>query len=208
MAQLVGYLDESMKPVRDAKTGRVIGSDLRHHYVVAAVVLFEEDIDPVRKRLGEIRNRLGFPLHYSDLRSKKRRQEAIEAIDSVSEWDVYVFETAEPFRGKEHHVRAKILESAFMHLSTCEGVQRLVLETRSHPSGEFGQLDEKDHQVLHKLVNRGEVPADLEITHKGKSEPLLQVPDVVVGARSDHLCAADREAYAMVSHRVRDIKSV
>lgn len=208
MTQIVGYLDESMKPVRDAKSGKVIGSNPRYHYVVAAVVLLEEDTDSVRGSLVDIRTRLGFPLHYADLRSQQRRQDAIEAIDSLSEWDVYMFETEEPFRGSEHHVRAKILESAFMHLRNSEKVQHLVLETRSHPDGGFEKLNENDHRVLRKLINKKEVSADFRISHDGKSESLLQIPDIIAGARSDHLCAVDREAYAMVSHRVRDIKSV
>lgn len=206
MARLIGFLDESVKPVRDPRTRRV--SKTGRHYVMAGVVLFEEDADAVRSKLANIRSQLGHPLHYADLRSRQRRLAVIEALDSVGDWDAYVFETAKPFRGSEHHFRARVLESAFTHLSASEGVGHLVLETRSHPSGGFGQLDEKDHLVLRKLVNRREVPTDLEVVHQGKSEPLLQIPDVVVGARSDHLCAADREAYAMVSHRVRYIKNV
>ena len=206
MARLIGFLDESVKPVRDPRTRRA--SKTHRHYVIAVAVLFEEDADAVRSRLVNIRTRLGYPLHYADLRSRQRRLAAIEALDSVGDWDAYVFETAKPFRGSEHHFRARVLESAFTRLSTSEGVERLVLETRSHPSGGFGQLDEKDHLVLRKLVNRREVPTDLEVVHQGKSEPLLQIPDIVVGARSDHLCAADREAYAMISHRVLDIESI
>ena len=206
MARLIGFLDESVKPVRDPSTRRVSKTD--RHYVMAAVVLFEEDTDSVRSELVNIHNRLGYPLHYSDLRSQQRRKEAIEAIDSLNEWDVYVFETAKPFSGSEHHIRAKILESAFMYLSQSEGVQHLVLETRSHPDGGFEKLDENDHRVLRKLINKREISSDFRISHDGKSELILQIPDIIAGTRSDHLCSADREAYAMVSHRVREIKSV
>lgn len=206
---LLGFLDESKKPVRDPRTGRVSTSG--EFYVVAAAVVLSGDIEAIRAELREAVARLGFPFHYADLRSKSRRVDALDAVLSIEGWDAYVFETARPMsprNNSEHQMRAKALSAAFTVLSAEEGVSEFVLETRGHPIKQLDQLDQKDHQVLQRLTGTQKVPAGLQLRHADKGEPILQLPDLIASARTGHLCSVDREMYARLSHRVRRITPV
>lgn len=203
---LIAFLDESRKPVRDPATGRV--DSTATHYVVAAAVVLDGELDEIRTAVTEVERLLGYRLHYADLRSRRRRLRVVEALATVPGWDGYVFETARALhtRTSEHHVRAKVLTVAFSHLSNDVGVLQLNLETRALPQRGFRVLDDKDNQVLERLLSQKAVPADLRINHVTKSEVVLCIADVLAGARSDFLCGADREAYPLLAHRVRGIK--
>lgn len=205
--ELIAFLDESRKPMRDPATQRV-KDPRRYHYVVAAVVILNGDIPNISCQLRRIRDRV-CPLHYQKLRRFRRRVEAVEAIEGIDEWDCYIFETAQALpeaNFREHHVRAKTMEAAFTRLSSL-GILRAVLETRAHPE-KGSTLDLKDHQVLNKLKQRGDVPADFQISHEGKTQALLQLPDLLAGARSDWICEVYHDPYARISHRVRHTDSV
>lgn len=205
---LIAFLDESRKPMRNPATRRVEDPGL-HHYVVAAAVVFHGDISNTRQQLRQIRDRVDYPLHYQELRGHRRRVEAVEAIEKIEGWDGYIFETARALpeaNVTEHHVRAKTVEVAFSRLSS-QGIMRAVLETRAHPKKGF-TLDQKDHQVLKKLKLRGVVPADFQISHASKTQTLLQLSDLLAGARSDLICNVYHEPYARVSHRVRHTDTV
>ena len=56
-----------------------------------------------------------------------------------------------------------------------------------------------------KLIARGELRAETDLTHVTKSEPLLWIADVVAGARSDLLCGRDHATYPLLAHRVRRV---
>ncbi len=190
-------------------TGRPSGKG--EHYVVAAAIVIDGDVDTVRGSIANIERRLGYVLHYADLRSRQRRLAVLAELDQIASWDGYLFETARPLPARhhsEHHVRAKTLGAAFAFLGVDMGVSRIVLETRAAPKQGFTQLDEKDHQVLQKLLTRNTVPADLRIAHADKTEQILSLADVLAGARSDFLCLADLEAYPLIAHRVRGVESL
>lgn len=209
MTDLVAFLDESRKPVRDRGSGRV--SAQGEHYVVAAAVLIEGDLDAVRRRIRFMEADLGYRLHYSDLRSRERRRSALTALSAIPEWDAFVFETSRPLplrNSSEHHIRSRIVSAAVLRLGVGLGVSRIVLETRGMPLRGFGQLDARDHQVLQSLRDRGEAPTLMRMSHADKSEPLLAIADLVAGARSDALCWTDLEAFPLVAHRVRAIEQV
>ncbi len=208
MTDLIAFLDESKKPVRDPATGRPSGRG--DHYVVAAAIVIEGDTD-IRTAINEVERRLGFPLHYADLRSRGRRLAAIAELERIGGWEGYLFETARPLpvrRYSEHHIRAKTLEAAFTALHEVGGVSRIVLETRATPAKGFLELDEKDHAVLQRLLSREVVPGDFTIAHADKTERMLAIADVLAGARSDYLCFADQEAYPLIAHRVRSVKTL
>lgn len=208
MPELIAYLDESRKPMRDPATGHVSGRG--EHYVVAAAVVIEDDMD-LGEAIAGIEERLGYRLHYADLRSRERRLAAVTELAEIAGWDGYLFETARPLPSRhhsEHHVRAKILASAFTVLSADGGVSRVSLETRATPKKGFTQLDKKDHQVLQKLLTQKMVPADFGISHTDKSEPLLIIADILAGARSDFLCMADQEPYPLIAHRVQQVEQL
>ena len=205
--ELVAFLDESRKPIRNPKTGRV-GEPGRSYYVVAAAVVIDGDSPDIRNRLGRVEAGLGYPLHYRNL-STTRRIEAIAAIDGIDGWDGYLYETARPLPDagySEHHVRAKVIEEALTHLSS-QGVVEAVLETRAGTNRRFLSLDDKDYDVLHRLQQQGTVPERFRISHDDKTETVLQIADLLAGARSDWLCEVNREAHARIGHRVHTIRT-
>ncbi len=201
---LIAFIDESKKPMRDRRTGRVAGTG--DHYVVAGGVVISGDADRVRLRIADLEADLGFPMHYSDMSSERRRR-AAQALASVDGWEGYLFETAQPLPSqhyREHFVRAKVIGAALECLSTDGGVVRATLETRNHPGRGLSQLDEKDHQVLQKLLSQKRVRSGFRITHANKSEKLLAIADLLAGARTDYLCAVDSEPFALLAHMVQD----
>ena len=205
--EMTAFLDESRKPTRNPATGRVDGSG-RYYYVVAAAVVPDGDTPNIRRQLGRVEAEIGVELHYRDL-STARRAKALEAIDRIDGWDGYMFETARalPAHYSEHHVRAKVIAEAFTHLGS-EGVVEAVLETRAGTNKDFQPLDNKDHQVLRKLQRQGAVPDSFRIRHDDKTEAILQIADLLAGARSDALCGVNRETYYRISHRVRATRTV
>lgn len=208
MPELTAFLDESRKPIRNPATRRVAEQG-RYYYVVAAAVVLDGDIGHIRSQLEMVGAETGVQLHYRNL-SRTRRAETLDAIDRIGGWDGYLFETARALPDahySEHHVRAKVLVGAFTHLSS-EGVVEAVLETRAGTRKDFQPLDNKDHQVLRKLQRQGAVPDSFRIRHDGKTETVLQIADLLAGARSDELCGVDRETYYRISHRVRSISTV
>ena len=54
------------------------------------------------------------------------------------------------------------------------------------------------------MLGRGTIEA-IELRHDDKSEAMLQLPDLVAGARTDHLCGVDRTAFALIANRVEVI---
>ena len=207
--QLHAYLDESRKPARDPKTGRV--KDGGEHYVIAAAIVLDGESSDIRDQVAKVESELGFGLHYGELRSQERRRAATQAVDSIEGWDAYLYETERPLPARhhsEHHVRAKILEAAFAQLANEVGVELVVLETRAKPLNDLFHLDRKDNQVLQSMVSEQRVPSWLHIAHRGKSEAILAIADVVAGARSDFLCLRDLEAYPLVGHRVRSVRKL
>lgn len=204
---MVAFLDESRKPVRDPETGRPIPSVL--HYVVAAAIVLQGDAAQLRSSLRSVAHDVGRPLHYSDLGTDGRIQ-ALNALGELTGWEGLIYETNTPVsdRVPERRTRARLLRVAFPDLTTRQEAQTVTLETRSTPRLGFHQLDEHDHSTWRSLIDRGSVPHGLTLRHGDKSDPLLWVPDLVAGARSDHLCATNRSNFPLISHRVSAIVRV
>lgn len=202
------FLDESKKPVRDPKTGKVSGRG--EHYVVAGAIVLHGDLDTTRSDLHELAGDLGVALHYNAL-SRKRRIIAVERVADMDVWDGYLFETAQPLTTRhntERRLRSKTMSAAFTTLGAGGSVTELVLETRSKPSQGFTELDARDHRLLQSLRSKDEVPATLTIRHETKDEPLLWLADVLAGARTDHLCGLHTDIYPRLAHRIRDVRQV
>lgn len=207
-SDLIAFLDESRKPVRNPATGRVHRPG-RSHYVVSAAVVIDGDAPDIRRQLGRVEGGIGYRLHYRNL-TPSRRTETLEAIDGIDGWDGYLFETARALPDthyNEHHVRAKVVEEAFTYLSA-EGVVEAVLETRAGSKQDFQALDDNDRRVWRRLKRQGTVPKNFRIRHDDKTEAILQIADLLAGARSDWLCGVNRDPYARVTHRVRSIRTV
>lgn len=204
---VIGFIDESCKPVRDRGTGKVLAD--RRHYVAAAAITLAGDGDRLRSQIRSLEASVGAPLHYGDLTSA-RRLAAARAIADIDGWEGHLFETAIPFLHgtSEHHVRAKLIEAALIQLSDVHGVTAIVFEARGHARDGFERLNQKDHDVLRRLQRQRRVDPVLRISHDTKEERCLVVADLLAGARTDELCAVSSEPYALVAHRVRSIHRV
>lgn len=85
---------------------------------------------------------------------------------------------------KQERARRKCLESLIYFLVD-DGIQELVLEARG-PA-----LDKRDIQLVDTLKSRG-YARNLTVRHRnGADDPRLWVPDQVLGAFGDRLCAQD-----------------
>lgn len=200
--KLVAFIDESCKPVRDPSTGRVVPD--RYRYVLACAVVFQADIATVRHDLSTLEAGLGKPLHYRKM-GRDARDATLKYVAGLDTWDGALFETSRAIlrkRHSEHHVRAKLLEAALKSLSANFGAAEVVMESRSGQQFGPGRLDQKDHQVLRKMRGQG-LLEPVELRHDGKGEVMLRLPDLLAGARTDHLCGVDRTAFALIAHRVQ-----
>lgn len=200
---LVAYIDESRKPVRDPKTGRVAGNG--SHYVVAAAVVLAVDATHVRKMLQTLADELtsARPLRWTDM-SAARRRRTIEVITANNDWEYCLYETSKPVadrQGPDAWVRAHTLSAAFEDLSTARGVVRAILETRSQPVQGFTTHDERDHRLLASMLTKGTAAENFRIEHRGKEEPVLWLADILAGVRTDYLCWVDRETFPVLAHR-------
>lgn len=204
---VVAYLDESRKPVRDPKSGRVSSSGL--HYVVAAAMVFHGDVKSISANLSALAMDIGRKLHYSDL-GPERQVEVLREVAGMGGWEGLIYETAAPLSNDipERRTRARILKVALPDLLNRHEVRAVTLETRASPKKGFMQLDQHDHSTWRSLVDLGLIPTDGVLTHGTKSEPLLWVADLVAGARTDHLCNVNRGSYALIGHRVTAITPV
>lgn len=204
---ILAFLDESRKPMRDPATGKVAASG--DHYVVAAAIVLRGDAATIRSRLRDLLDFVGHDLHYSHM-SARRRTAALTGIADITGWDGLIYETATPVpaRRAERRTRARILSAALPDLTGEHGVIIVTLETRAAPMKGFHTLDEHDHATWRSLIDRGLVTDGHTIAHGDKTEPLLWVADLLAGARSDHLCGTDRSMYPRIAHRVRHITRV
>lgn len=204
---ILAFLDESKKPMRDAATGKVAASG--DHYVVAAAIVLRGDATTIRSQLRDLLEVVGHDLHYSHM-SARRRAAALMGIADIAGWDGLIYETATPVpaRRSERRTRARILNAALPDLTGAHGVSIVTLETRAAPKKGFHTLDQHDHATWRSLIDRGLVTNRHTIAHGDKTEPLLWVADLLAGARSDHLCGTDRGTYPLVAHRVSHITTV
>ena len=204
---ILAFLDESKKPMRDPATGKVAASG--DHYVVAAAVVLRGDATTIRNELRDLLAVVSHDLHYSQL-SVRRRVVALTGIAGIAGWDGFIYETATPVpaRRTERRTRARILSAALPDLTGTRGAKIITLETGAAPKKGFHTLDQHDNATLRSLIARGLITGGHTITHGDKAEPLLWVADLLAGARSDHLCGVDRGTYPLIAHRVSRITTV
>lgn len=206
-SEIVAYIDESRKPVRNPKTNRV--ADEGDHYVVAAAVLLAGDITAIRRSLVALAGELtaGRPFRWKDMRATTRRA-VVGAISAMDGWEGFLYETATAVPshlGSDAYLRAKTLTTAFEDLSQKHGVSRAVLETRSQPASGFTSLDESDNRLLASLLKKKRAAVGFRIEHRGKEEAILWLADILAGSRTDYLCWADRATYPLIGHKITAI---
>ncbi len=203
---LLAFIDESKRPVRNRKTGKP--DTTQWQYALAAVVIMRADLTLVRQQLQQIEADLNYKLHYHEMKSHTRRRNAIDAINSIAEWDGYIAETSKPIKPsgeKEHGARASQLKQAFVYLGI-RGITQVAIETRVRPEAKHKTLDKNDLAMAKKLRDQKIIDARFHLEHVGKEETLLKIADLLASSRTDMLCARDEAIYPRIGHRVTSIK--
>jgi hypothetical protein len=205
--ELLAFLDESNKPVRDPATGKV--ADSGNRYVVAAAVVLRGEAEPIRNELRALRDRIGYDLHYSDL-GRKSRTQALIGLSEIDGWEgaIYETDTAVSIDQSERRTRHLVHRAAFINLTNHMGVTRIVVETRATIRLGFNTLDLQDEASWYSLRKRGLILPDRTMDHADKTEPLLWMAELLAGARTDHLCNVDRGFYPLIAHRIRHVTAV
>ncbi len=157
---IVAYGDESIQ--RACEPSR---------YLLAATI-YAEGTDP-SFALRRAKPSGASKLHWYDL-DPKRQAASLEVVSSVPQQTTIV--AALPLEGtKPERARRKALEEIVRRLIDM-GVRKLVLESRNDTH------DKRDRELLVSMRRRGEA-LDFDLEHvPGKDEPLLWVPDQILGA--------------------------
>ena len=142
-------------------------------YLIAAALLEEDREESAREALRPLLLRGQVKLHWSD-ESERRRHEIVNVVATLGALNVIVSHVSAPQR-KTERFRRKCLEVLYYELAGA-GVSEMMLESRS------GSQDKSDRAHLVGLQNQG-LSKDLRVEHRrGGDEPLLWIPDAVLGA--------------------------
>lgn len=147
-------------------------------YLLGAVVADPVACEAYRAELRSLKP-AGRKLHWRDLDGRQRRR----AVDVIASFDAcHVVVIGAPLEAKkQERARAFCLQRLAWQLGE-NGVTQLMLEARPP------QLNKRDMQTIDSLRGRGGLPASLRIDHGQPSEePMLWVPDQVVGAVAESL---------------------
>lgn len=167
--QHVAYVDESSAP-------RPPG---HQEYMVCAAIVNIDDVETVREALYSLRLPGQMKLHWTDERDSRRRK-IVDTLSSIESMQAIITHRSSPSR-KTERFRRKCLEQMYYELSDMQ-IQNVTLESRQEAQ------NKKDREHIVALQGQGQC-TDLRIKHvRGGDDPLLWIPDAVLGAfNSMHL---------------------
>lgn len=203
---IIGFLDESRRPIRLADKDGNIKARRQSLYAVAAALVQQDQAQPLREGIQRIAASIPTPLHYADL-TNRRRLAVLEHLMALPGWEAVIVETDTPVRIRnDRTVRGAVLSAVFRQLHDRHQITRLMIETRTDPLDPTARLDHDDVLLADILYRRGELQMAPAITHGTKSEPLLALPDLLVGARTACICAVDDAFWSIVAARAHVIQ--
>lgn len=158
------YADESARFARDGVPGC---------YVIAAMVVADEDADRFREVMAPLAHRPKKGYHWAEA-DNKQRADAVAVVASIP--TLHVVTVAAPMvDAKQERARRACLERLLYELENA-GVRDVWLERRT------ASLNRKDQQVVGGFLAR-RIIQDIRVRHaEPASEPLLWVPDIVAAA--------------------------
>lgn len=150
-----------------------VRSETNQEYLIGAAVVAAEDCDAIRETLRPLRLPGQIKPHWTD-ESARRRRVITEAIAELESMHVVVAHLSGRARRTERY-RRKCLELLYYELGEA-GVLDITLERRSDAQ------DKGDLAHMVALQGHGWHPG-LRISHcRGGDDPLLWIPDAVLGA--------------------------
>jgi len=143
-------------------------------YVLAAVIVADNDFEDVRRALLDLRQRRQDRLHWRE-ESSKRRTVLVSRMRELPHSGVVVIGSGmEP--GRQERARRLCIERLLTEM-TSQGIMTVVFERRQ-PG-----LDARDRVMVAALQRRHSVPAGLRASWQpAGSEPLLWLADIAAGA--------------------------
>ncbi|GAB3695277.1 hypothetical protein [Corynebacterium nasicanis] len=160
---LVAYVDESS--ARRSAT--------RQEYMVCATLVGSAEAAAVRKHLLPLRLPGQIKLHWTD-ESRIRRKKITSAVADIDFMQVIISHSSGTSR-KTERFRRKCFEQLYFELSNV-GVTEVVVESRQEVQ------NKRDIAHVVALQTQGQCP-DIRVRHeRGGDNPLLWLPDVVLGA--------------------------
>ena len=158
-----GFVDEST----------AMRSASHQEYLIGAALLPVDQIDEVREQLTPLLLPGQIKLHWTDEQPARRRQ-IVDKICALGSVNIVITHLDEP-RRKTERFRRKCLEELYHEMVSME-IFDLTLEARTGPQ------DRNDVAHLVALRSQGIDPR-MRIDHcRGGDEPLLWIPDIVLGA--------------------------
>lgn len=150
-----------------------IRSATTQEYLIGAAIITADDCEALRKELRPLRMPGQVKLHWTD-ESAGRRRKITKAIAELGSMHVVVTHLSGKQRKTERH-RRKCLETLYYELGEAD-VLDITLERRSDAQ------DKQDRAHIVGLQSQGWNPG-LRISHcRGGDDPLLWIPDAVLGA--------------------------
>lgn len=146
-------------------------------YLLGAVVADPTRCEPAREQLRRILPKGAPKLHWQDMGDKEKTR-ATEVVASFDVAHLVVVGTPLDHR-KQERARARCLEQLYWRLGQM-GVSQVFLEQRTR------SLNHKDLQLVNALRINKTMPEALHVDIAAPSaEPMLWVPDQVLGALGD-----------------------
>lgn len=166
--EIHAWADESMRSVGVPEPA----------YLLGAAIADPADCAAYRAELQSLKPS-GRKLHWRDL-DRRQRQRSIDVIAQFDACHVVVIGAPLNMK-KQERARALCLQRLAWKLGE-SGVSKLTLEARP------AQLNQRDMRTIDSLRGRQALPESLRIYHgQPSSEPMLWIPDQVVGAMADSL---------------------
>ena len=161
-------------------------------YLLGATV-FAEGSDP-SFALRQAKPAGAQKLHWYDL-DLRRQTQSLEMLSHITQQTTIV--AALPLEGhKDERARRKALEALILRLQSA-GITKLVLESRNDVH------DKRDRELLVSMRRKGEAFGfDLEHV-PGKSEPLLWVPDQLLGAYGEVITSGTNTRWKSVWEQLK-----
>ncbi|GAA2122181.1 hypothetical protein [Kocuria atrinae] len=165
--QLHAWVDESMR-------SKGVAAPM---YLLGAVVADPRRCDPAREKLRKILPKGAPKLHWHAMkpREKTRATDVVTSLDAA-----HLVVVGGPLdHRKQERARAACMERLLWELGQL-GVSRVFLEQRT-PS-----LNDRDMDLVLRLRGKRSIPSSLRVEiAKPSTEPMLWVPDQVLGAMGD-----------------------